>query len=78
MNGSVGKAFLNSAKVTLESATDTRDYKVFVDGRDFDANGTHFANDESFALELSNDSASKCVVCCSRNCRYLFGTADEP
>ncbi len=61
-NGAVGKGFINAVKVTLESATDTRDYKVAIDGRDFVANGIHFPNDEEFALELSNDSASKCVV----------------
>lgn len=55
-------ANLEKVDVKLESATETREYSVAVDGRAFQANGQTFPNDAKFTIEVSNDSASKCWV----------------
>ncbi len=58
----VGEKFIQKIDVTLESETEDRDYGVHVDGKSFKANGQTFPNDYDFALNMSNDSASKCFV----------------
>lgn len=58
----VGGGNAEKVDAALESASDTRDYRISVDGKAFSANGQEFQNDFTFDLTASNDSASKCFV----------------
>lgn len=61
-SSTVGASQVIAVKATLESETEDRDYGVHVDGKAFVANGTRFPNDADYAIQLSNDSAFKCLV----------------
>ncbi|NOU28697.1 MAG: hypothetical protein HOO96_12390 [Polyangiaceae bacterium] len=58
----VGASYVQNVDVRLVGETDDRDYEAHVDGQPFVANGRSFANDYDFTFNLSNDSASKCLV----------------